>query len=156
MIVQHYGEDVFSVLDKPFASEVQFAQCVSADLTMGAGIAVQFNKRFHCKRIATEQYSKWGAPPQVGTAFLVNKRVWCLVTKRNYWDKPTYSDFKRSISAMANMISYYDLGSDYLALHELGCGLDKLDWEHVEAIWKPYLNKRFKRIDIYHPKKTLL
>lgn len=174
MIVHHYGEDLFSVLNKPWGGKVLFAQCISADLAMGAGIAVQFNQYFNCKNILQDSYTANNRRPHVGTAILVNKRVFCLVTKDNHQDKPSYNSFRKSINAMVEIHenisfpiwyerydyryyhAYEDDRYDYLAIPEIGCGLDKLEWEKVEAIWKPRLKRRFKRIDVYHPKKNIV
>ena len=44
MIYKEEVRDLFSVPD-----DYYFAQCISADFTMGKGIAVEFNKRFDMK-----------------------------------------------------------------------------------------------------------
>ena len=60
-----------------------FAHCISADYELGAGIAVQFQKRFKLKSILKNIGS--GTYPDLITI----DNVFNLVTKGKYWNKPT-------------------------------------------------------------------
>lgn len=119
-----------------------YAQCISADFAMDAGIVLEFNSRFNTKEqlvyyygstIDTWDYSREG--------FCIFERpVYNLVTKRNYWDKPTYQSLANAMLDMHEMIKYQRrYSTNKLAIPKLGCGLDGLDWNIV----KEMINEQF-------------
>ena len=73
--------DLFKV-----SGDYVLAHCISSDAKMGAGIAVQFKKRFDLTN-TTRLGNTEGLP--VGTAFMEG-RVINLITKQRYFHKPTY------------------------------------------------------------------
>lgn len=114
-----------------------YAQCISADFAMGAGIALEFNSRFNMRDelvyyygsvVDTWDYSREG--------FCIFERpVYNLVTKRNHWDKPTYQSLSNALLDMHEMIKYQRrYSTNKLAIPKLGCGLDGLDWNVVSQI----------------------
>lgn len=113
-----------------------FAHCISADYALGAGIAVEFQRRFHLKeqlkRIGKGEY------PQL----IIINQVLNLVTKKKYWHKPTYETITKCIKDMRDFCKQVDV--KYLAIPKLGCGLDKLQWGKVKEIIK----EEFKDLDI--------
>ena len=68
--------------------------------------------------------------------------VFNLVTKNNYWDKPTYETITKCIEEMADICR--DCGAKNLAIPRIGCGLDNLQWSKVREI----IEDKFKDIDI--------
>ncbi|WP_374017832.1 hypothetical protein ABU162_27660 [Paenibacillus thiaminolyticus] len=62
------------------------AHCISSDAKMGAGIAVEFKKRF---KLASLQEMAKHSPLEIGTCYKAGS-VLNLVTKAKYWHKPTY------------------------------------------------------------------
>lgn len=68
---------------------------------------------------------------KVGNAILINK-VFNLITKSKYYDKPTYDTLRRSLETMKEQIINKDI--HYLAMCKIGCGLDKLQWSRVRSI----------------------
>lgn len=115
--------------------DVYFAHCISTDCAMGAGIAVQFvdwfkkeydlNLRFLCSlREANE-----GACIETG-------RLFNLVTKEHYLDKPTYSSLERSLKSMAkeymqdyviNSMDGTEAETTTIVMPRIGCGLNQLE-----------------------------
>jgi hypothetical protein len=104
------------------------AHCISADYKLGAGIAVEFEKKFKLKN-KLSQYSDGSYP----TVIRIN-RVFNLITKAKYWHKPTLQSLRQTIVQMANDCLEYDI--KYLAMPKIGCGLDKLSWGEVREVIK--------------------
>lgn len=113
-----------------------FAHCISADYELGAGIAVEFQKRFHLKndlkRIGSNKYPE----------LLTIDHIFNLVTKRNYWNKPTYDSITRCIHLMREFCKNQKI--NYLAMPRIGSGLDRLQWSKVREI----IEEEFRDLDI--------
>eukprot|EP00916_Digyalum_oweni_P009908 GHVL01016691.1.p1 GENE.GHVL01016691.1~~GHVL01016691.1.p1 ORF type:complete len:195 (+),score=42.24 GHVL01016691.1:59-643(+) len=105
------------------------AHCVSADLRMGKGIAVQFKERF--KGLSDLELQN----PTVGGVCVLerdNRFVYYLITKEKYYQKPTLSTITSSLESMKlHMIKNNVVD---LAIPRIGCGLDGLHWADVKAI----------------------
>jgi O-acetyl-ADP-ribose deacetylase (regulator of RNase III) len=123
------------------------AHCISADLALGAGIAVQFVKRYDMrnklitlrdKQTPTEKFIQdiFGSPNCV----LID-RVFNLITKEHCWHKPTYDSFTIALEDMKRYVeySYYTK----IAMPRIGCGLDGLEWDLV----KPIIETTFRGYD---------
>lgn len=139
MIINEQKGNLFELDTKKYA----FAHCISQDCAMGAGIAVVFDKNFrgmknYCKRVIKENNLKF---PCV-VPYYNDEVVFNLITKKNYWGKPTYSTIQKCIKEMAYMCKKNDI--KYLAIPKIGCGLDKLQWGRVREIIK----EEFRGIDI--------
>lgn len=128
-----------------------FAQCISADLAMGAGIALQFNKRFDTKNTILQMYGDslskqirktWELSSIEKVRLIQAKRVFCLVTKGRYYNIPTYEDLTRSLELLREEIDEQYI--KYLAMPRIGCGLDRLKWSEV----KPIINSIFADSDV--------
>ncbi len=132
MIFHEIKGDLFTASENHF-----FVQCISSDLVMGAGIAVKFNEHFDVKNKINKLFS----PPNnftKGYCLWDMDRTYCLVTKKNYYDKPTYETLRESLISMRDS---YMVGFDqtdrhkvYIASPRIGCGLDKLEWDKVKMI----------------------
>lgn len=118
------------------------AHCISADFGMGAGIVIEFNKRFHMKAILKDMFhgnylNQWDANlaqnKPTGTCIKVG-RVLNLITKREYWSKPTYATLSQALIAMKNIAIHNNISK--IAMPLIGCGLDKLEWNKVSTIIK--------------------
>lgn len=108
---------------------ISLAHCVSACLTMGKGVAVQFKTRFQRVAELKRQQAQVG---QVAVLPDQGRFVYYLVTKEVYHGKPTYATLERALMHMkAHMVAH---GVTQLAIPELGCGLDRLQWPKVEAL----------------------
>jgi len=131
MVYLHYKEcDLFSVPD-----DYILVHCISADLAMGKGIALQFEKKFGTKTHLVQKYKtrvdRWDNDTVPGPAgeCLRDGRVLNLVTKRNYWQKPTLSTLRKALEDMRKIC--YVAGITKVAMPRIGCGLDRLEWQRV-------------------------
>lgn len=136
------NQDLFKV-----GEDYYLAHCISADFALGAGIAVQFNKRFYTKSQLIREYpgylSLWDSKyVGRGDCILTDHHVFNLVTKRNYWEKPTYVSLHSALNEMKKFIVQF--GIKKLAMPKIGCGLDRLEWRNVEGMIKTI----FEDVDI--------
>ena len=135
MLYQEEIKDLFSVSD-----DYVLVHCISADFALGAGIAKEFNKRYHVKKELFERY------PDYIQEFTKTSNMYCfgdclvtenerlilnLVTKKNYWNKPNPKCFYESLLNLRNIISQRNIKK--IAMPLIGCGLDQLDWNWVSA-----------------------
>lgn len=126
--------DLFSV-----HNDYYLAHCISADFALGAGIAVQFCKRFDTKQKLKSLYPgymyKWDAAIDEyginGDCILVDN-VLNLITKRNFWHKPTYQSMRMALNRMKSVV--LERGIKKIAMPNIGCGLDGLCWDSVSAL----------------------
>lgn len=85
MTYKEEKRDLFTVPENYY-----LVQCISADFAMGAGIAVQFNKHFNTKNNLKSRYGNLTAQWDKQNGLTVQDgRVFCLVTKKFYWEKPS-------------------------------------------------------------------
>lgn len=113
--------------------EYYLAHCISADFALGAGIAVQFNRRFDLHKKLKAEYPRYANYWNGGTC-LLEDRVFNLVTKSRYWQKPTYKSMSDALVAMRDIC--VERGINRIAMPVIGCGLDKLDWHRVSKLIK--------------------
>lgn len=121
-------------------STVYYAQCISADGAMGAGIAVQFNKWFDTKHLVNKQMDEFLKDDirilEVGKCWY-QEPVFNLVTKSRYWEKPTIESFKRSVKHLVDCVENVKLAGNKIKEIKcpmLGCGIDSLNWDDVRPI----------------------
>ena len=132
-----YIEEVRDLFSVP--EEYYLAHCISADFGMGKGIVVEFNKRFDMKNKLVSRYGDflryWDNQDQElkGDCLLVDK-VFNLITKRKYWQKPTYETLTNALYNMKVLAIHNDVKK--IAMPVIGCGLDKLQWSKVSEIIK--------------------
>lgn len=140
MIYREEYRDLFSV-----SKEYYFAQCISADFGMGAGIAVQFNERFDTKNRLTKIYpnylNEYKSSGESGDCILQDK-VFNLITKECYWNKPTYVSITEALIKMRELCKLGNVKK--VAMPLIGSGLDKLNWNTVSTLIKGV----FKDMDI--------
>ena len=124
-------KDVFSV-DPSYA----LAHCISADcaLGVGAGIALQFQRRFKIREILKTKVSG-----EVGECVSVIKFAFddCekqyvilnLVTKRRYYQNTTYENLIKALLDMEKECRRLNITK--IAMPHIGCGLDRLGKQGV-------------------------
>jgi len=100
---QEETKDLFSI-----DNSYNFVHCISADFALGKGIALNFNKQFSTKHDLWTMFegnyvSFWDNNEIKGTC-LQTKNVLNLVTKRNYWQKPTYKTMINTLYSMKQII----------------------------------------------------
>lgn len=130
MIYREEIRDLFSV-----DNDYYFMHCISADFAMGAGIAVEFNKRFNTRtelmnRFKGDSTALWDN--NIHGYNILQGNVLNLVTKRNYWEKPTYESMRAALTHAKTCCEIHHIKR--VALPMIGCGLDGLKWEKVSAI----------------------
>ena len=138
MILKEEKRDLFKVDGKYY-----LAHCISSDCAMGAGIAVEFQKKYNLKRTLLSNGFMHRKHP---SCILVNK-VFNLITKDLYWHKPTYESLKVSLIKMKEIIQSekeHGVNIEYLAIPKIGSGLDRLQWGKVREI----IEDVFKDMDI--------
>lgn len=122
--------------------DVYFAHCISADCAMGAGIAVQFVDWFKREYDSNLRSLCRCGGANEGTCIRADK-LFNLVTKEHYWDKPTYSSLERALKCMAKtyMQNYIidsmdgtEAETTTIVMPRIGCGLDQLEWTKVKEI----------------------
>lgn len=60
-----------------------------------------------------------------------NRYIYYLITKQNYWEKPTYEAMNACLATLRNLCLNH--GTKTIAMPRIGCGLDRLKWENVRA-----------------------
>ena len=122
--------DLFSVPD-----DYYLAHCISGDYALGAGIAVEFDKRFNMKQILNELVAGyWGYMKACGfngECILID-RVLNLLTKERYFHKPTYDSMRDALRSMRAACAANNIKK--VAMPLIGCGLDRLKWDKVSAM----------------------
>ena len=122
--------DLFSVPE-----DYYLAHCISADFAMGKGIAVEFNRRFDMKNKLKAHYpdylDQWQREKKRSGCILAG-RVFNLITKERYFQKPTYETLRGALECMKALC--VQKGVRRAAMPVIGCGLDRLAWEQVSAV----------------------
>lgn len=132
MIYREEVRDLFSVPD-----DYYLAHCISADFGMGKGIVVEFNKRFDMKRILQTKYpdyvNQFHRQKRLSDCIL-ECRVFNLITKERYFEKPTYNTLTGALCKMRGLCRSQNIHK--IAMPIIGCGLDGLEWDRVSRIIK--------------------
>lgn len=105
------------------------AHCISADFTLGAGIARAFHFVYNMRVKLHRDYPDYKY--NGGDALLVDN-VFNLVTKDKVWHKPTYDSVRDSLEMMREYMDF--IGATKLAMPMISCGLDRLQWPQVKSI----------------------
>ena len=115
--------DLFKVDEKYY-----LAHCISSDCALGAGIAVQFEKKFHLRK----KLQSLGAGALKYPVCIRIGRIFNLITKEKYYHKPTLQSLRTSVEYMRDMAIEKEI--NYIAMPAIGCGLDKLQWKDVSQV----------------------
>jgi O-acetyl-ADP-ribose deacetylase (regulator of RNase III) len=121
MTLTEEHRDLFTVPD-----DYYLAHCIASDLGMGAGIAVQFRRRFGL----TGRLN--ALRPLHHPTCVVTGRVFNLVTKKRSGGKPTYATLRASLERMKALVLEHQVAR--VAVPKIGCGLDGLQWPMVRQI----------------------
>lgn len=105
------------------------AQCVSSDLKMTKGIALEFRRRFgglnQLRRLPR-------TVPDVLSLRLKEREIFYLVTKQHFWQKPEPEHFFQSLQKLRTLCEEREIRT--LTCPRLGTGLDGLQWETVRSM----------------------
>lgn len=144
MIIKEEKRNLFTV-----SNDYALVHCISADFKLGAGIAKEFDKRFNCRKrlfdLDVGGVDNWDAGKHgvcIAIRFVEPPTIFNLVTKRNYWDKPTLETIKNSLKEMKMYCEILNVTK--IAMPRIGCGLDKQKWENI----KPLIEEIFADTDI--------
>ncbi len=133
--------DLFKMSD-----DYVLAHCISADYKLGAGIALPFNRDYGVKTELQKFYGncKWNGEGccRITKSFdRTGKERWNvanLVTKERSFHKPTYETLRQALENFRSVMSAISLKENLegvkIAMPLIGCGLDGLEWNRVEAI----------------------
>lgn len=132
MTIREEQRDLFTV-----PTDYILVHCISADLAMGAGIAKEFARR----GVKAQLIENYRGMTEAGDCVLTATTGWRLeynlVTKKRYWQKPTYDSLKIALinaKIYSLMIADKEPKPVKLAMPRIGCGLDRLQWDKVKAI----------------------
>lgn len=125
--------DLFSSDDEALA------HCVSRDLRMGKGIAVEFKNRFQRvdqlrmqeSQIGQVAYLQLHRPDHPHQTHHPHSFIFYLITKEKYSDKPTFESLEHSLENLRLLCERYEITR--LSIPRLGCGLDRLLWKSGES-----------------------
>lgn len=113
------------------------AHAISADYTLGAGVAKQLDRVYNLK----DKLTRWHPNSEVGDCLTVDN-VFNLVDKNSRYDEVDLDDLCTCFESMRN--TAVALGVKKIAMPKIGCGCDNLIWDEV----KYYLMTTFKNLDI--------
>lgn len=98
-------------------------------------VAVQFNKHFNVKENLKKRYgnviAEWDGSWTKGFC-VQDGRVFNLVTKRNYFHKPTEETMRNALFDLREQAKEQRI--KMLAMPKIGAGLDKMPWKVVLSI----------------------
>lgn len=132
MIYKEETRDLFEVPE-----EYHLAHCISADFGMGRGIVVEFNRRFNMKKmlqVLFNGYLEEFIENNYKSDCIMVGRVFNLITKERYWQKPTYLTMRNALEMMKKLAVENNV--EKIAMPIVGCGLDRLQWDKVSEIIK--------------------
>ena len=134
MIIKEEVRDLFTV-----PQGFYLVHCISGDFALGAGIAKQFVKVYNMKE---KLESRWDFIDKDENKTIIIDNVFNLITKRKYFQKPTYDSLREALEDMKEQAN--NLLITKLAMPKIGCGLDRLEWNRVKEI----LEEIFEDTDI--------
>ena len=146
MTIKEEKRDLFTM-----PNDYALAHCISADFKLGAGIAREFDRRFNCRdnlfHVAHGDMTDVWDEGICGNCIVTHTKhiepiIFNLITKRNYWDKPTLKTLEEALDVMRFSLCLW--GVKKVAMPRIGCGLDRLKWSDV----KPLIAKVFSDTDI--------
>lgn len=127
-----YREEKMNLMNVPQGYWI--AHCISADFTLGAGVAKQIDQVFNMRAALNALWGPdsamkdtWSMP-----ACLPCGNVFNLVTKERYFQKPTLDTLRTALEEMASYADQMCIAK--IAMPKIGCGLDRLDWGDVSAM----------------------
>ena len=136
MTIKEEKRDLFTMPD-----DYALVHCISADFKLGAGIAKEFDRRFNCRdnlfHVAHGDMTDVWDDGICGNCIVTHTKhiepiIFNLITKRNYWDKPTPETLKSALVAMR--FNLYLYGIKKVAMPRIGCGLDRQKWSDVRRL----------------------
>ena len=111
---------------------------------MSAGIARSFKRKF-----------PYIFPERTSSPLFVQETddrvIYHLVTKKRFFQKPTYDSLRQSLEAMTNHAIKHKVTQ--ISMAKAGCGLDRLEWYKVERLIKEFCSHSNLTITVYDQKR---
>lgn len=133
-------KDYANLFDAP--ERFALAHCIAYDCKLGAGIALQFRKRYP-EMIKYLNQNKTSWPSVVKYCANDNKVIFNIITKERSHYKPTRKDFEEGLVHLKTACEENNI--THLAIPLIGAGLDNLEWDESEK----YIRKLFANMDIH-------
>ncbi|MBQ6108458.1 MAG: hypothetical protein IJK97_09640 [Thermoguttaceae bacterium] len=141
MTYEEVHRDLFSVNLSNYP-KAMYAHCISADFKLGAGIAVQFDRRFNMRRKLNSKYvALKGSSDLIGTSCPIDN-TFNLITKLNYWQLPRLESLQASLKQMKEQCLKFKVTDIFMP--KIGAGLDRLSWAEV----RESLQNEFKDTEV--------
>lgn len=141
MTYEEEKRDLFTV-----GNDYYLAHCISADFKLGAGIAVEFDKRFGVRHKLFNKYPngyiEFMNKYHLNGECILTYKVLNLITKKRYYHKPILGSMEEALLVMKEICVGENIKK--VAMPKIGCGLDRLNWNDVSALIK----KVFEDTDI--------
>ena len=104
-------------------SKDSLAHCISSDFKMSAGIARSIKRKF-----------PYNLPESTNSPLffqqLDDRFIYHLVTKKCFFQKPTYDSLRQSLDTMTFHANTHKVTE--ISMPKAGCGLDRLEWHKFE------------------------
>ncbi len=118
------------------------AHCISRDCKLGAGIAVDFDKKYNLRR-------RLKLHPEISSSkCILIDRVFNLITKDLYFEKPTYESMNLSAAELREQIISNNI--NLISMPRIGSGLDRLNWNLVRVILFEHIGDLDLVINVYY------
>ena len=142
--------DLFS---EPYTKgEDIYVHCVSSDFALGAGIAKIFREKFPIFVERKQEMIRKFPKAKLSGLFSVASNGYIivnLVTKKNYWDKPTYETMETSLRSLRQYLMQRTHIKRVL-MPRIGCGLDKLEWSRVRVMIENILENVDVEVKVFY------
>ena len=127
-----------------FESKDSLAHCKSSEFKMTAGIDRSFKRKF-----------PYNFPESTNSPLFVqqldDRFIYHLVTKKRFFQKPTYDSLRQSLEAMTSHANKHKVSQ--ISMPKAGCGLDRLEWYKVERLIKESCAQSDFTITVYDQNK---
>lgn len=147
MVYQEVVGDLFSEDNN---KDAYFVHCISADFALGKGIAVEFVHRYDVRYKLQTRYPNYLDTFQrhrIGGDCLLVDRVFNLITKEHYWEKPTIITMRLALLKLKELCLQNDV--KIIVMPKIGSGLDRLPWKMVSEQIKNIFNDTNINITVY-------
>lgn len=129
-----------------------YVHCVSSDFALGAGIAKTFREKFPIFVERKQEMIRKFPRAKLSGLFSVATEghlIVNLVTKKNYWDKPTYDSMETSLRSLRQYLMRRPHITRVL-MPRIGCGLDRLVWSRVRAMIETILENLDVEVKVFY------
>lgn len=127
MYYREVQQDIFTVDTEIYT----LVHCISADLALNKGLALDMQKHFQIRDTIQSQMSPFSVP--IGHC-IYTKPVLNIITEGRAQNAPTYESMYEALYHL--QIATEKLGIEAIAMPLIGCGVGKLKWPIVRALVK--------------------